>query len=96
MGPERDDVAPKRKKSMVKISLWLTLGGALFAFAPILLALILGALSGDSDSAFNEGEGFGGLIWLMFYTVPLGAIVVLVGLVLLVVSLIRRRGEPDS
>ena len=89
-------MAPKRKKSMVKISVWLTLGGVVFAFSPILLALILGALSGDSDSAFNEGEGFGGLIWLMFYTVPLGAIVVLVGLVLLVVSLIRRRGEPDS
>lgn len=96
MGPERDDVAPKRKKSMVKISLWLTLGGALFAFGPLLLAQILGALSGDPDSAFNEGEGFGGLIWLMFYTVPLGAIVVLVGLVLLVVSLIRGRGESGS
>jgi hypothetical protein len=81
---------------MVKISLWLTLGGALFAFGPLLLAQILGALSGDPDSAFNEGEGFGGLIWLMFYTVPLGAIVVLVGLVLLVVSLIRGRGESGS
>ena len=96
MGPERDDVAPKRKNSMLKISVWLTLGGALFAFGPLLLALILGALSGDSQSAFNEGEGYGGLIWLMFYTVPLGAITVLVGLVLLVVSLIRRRGNSGS
>lgn len=96
MSPERDDVAEKRKKSMVKISVWLTLGGTVFAFSPILLALILGTLSGDPDSAYNEGEGYGGLIWLMFYTFPLGAIIVLVGLVLLVVSLIRRRGEPDS
>ena len=96
MGPERDDVAPKRKKSMVKTSVWLTLGGAVFAFSPILLALILGGLSGDSQSAFDEGEGYGGLVWLMFYTLPLGAIIVLVGLVLLVVSLIRRRGESDS
>lgn len=89
-------MAPKRKKSMVKISVWLTLAGAIFAFGPLLLAQILGALSGDPDSAFDEGEGYGGLVWLMFYTLPLGAIIVLVGLVLLVVSLIRRRGEPDS
>lgn len=94
VGPERDDVAPKRKKSMVKISVWLSLGGAVFAFSPILLALTLGALSGDSESAFNEGSGFGALIWLMFFTFPIGAIVVLVGLVLLVVSLIRRRRAP--
>jgi hypothetical protein len=36
------------------------------------------------------------MVYLAFYTLPLGAIIVLVGLVLLVVSLIRRRGEPDS
>ena len=87
MGPERDDVAPKRKKSMVRISVWLTLGGAVFAFAPILLASILDSFSEDIAAL---------MVYLAFYTLPLGAIIVLVGLVLLVVSLIRRRGEPDS
>ena len=87
MGPERDDVVEKRKKSMVRISVWLTLGGAVFAFAPILLASILDSFSEDIASL---------MVYLAFYTLPLGAIIVLVGLVLLVVSLIRRRGEPDS
>ena len=87
MGPERDDVVEKRKKSMVRISVWLTLGGAVFAFAPILLASILDSFSEDIAAL---------MVYLAFYTLPLGAIIVLVGLVLLVVSLIRRRGEPDS
>ena len=87
MGPERDDVVEKRKKSMVRISMWLTLGGAVFAFAPILLASILDSFSEDIAAL---------MVYLAFYTLPLGAIIVLVGLVLLVVSLIRRRGEPDS
>ena len=77
----------KRKKSMVRISVWLTLGGAVFAFAPILLASILDSFSEDIAAL---------MVYLTFYTFPLGAIIVLVGLVLLVVSLIRRRGEPDS
>jgi hypothetical protein len=87
VGPERDDVVEKRKKSMVRISVWLTLGGAVFAFAPILLASILDSFSEDIAAL---------MVYLAFYTLPLGAIIVLVGLVLLVVSLIRRRGEPDS
>ena len=94
MGPEGDDVVEKRKSSMLKISVWLTLGGALFAFGPLLFALLLGGLSGDFESAFNEGDGFGAFIWLMIVTLPLGAIIALVGLVLLVVSLIRRTREP--
>ena len=94
MGPEGDDVVGKRKSSMLKISVWLTLGGALFAFGPLLLALLLGGLSGDFESAFNEGDGFGAFIWLMIVTLPLGAIIAIVGLVLLVVSLIRRTREP--
>ena len=53
MGPEGDDVVEKRKSSMLTISVWLTLGGALFAFGPLLLALLLGGLSGDVESAFN-------------------------------------------
>ena len=77
----------KRKKSMVRISVWLTLGGAVFAFAPILLASIRDSFSEDIAAL---------MVYLTFYTFPLGAIIVLVGLVLLVVSLIRRRGEPDS
>ena len=87
MGPERDDVVEKRKKSMVRISVWLTLGGAVFAFAPFLLASILDSFSEDIAAL---------MVYLAFYTFPLGAVIVLVGLVLLVVSLIRRRGEPDS
>lgn len=84
----------KRKNLLLKVSVWLTLGGVFFAFGPLLLALLLGGLSGDFESAFDEGDGFGALIWLMIVTLPLGGIIALVGLVLLVVSLIRRMREP--
>ena len=84
----------KRKNLLLKVSVWLTLGGVFFAFGPLLLALLLGGLAGDFESAFDEGDGFGASIWLMIVTLPLGGIIALVGLVLLVVSLIRRMREP--
>ena len=65
------------------------LGGALLAISPLLIILIFGALQNDFESQAPA-------LWALIATVPYGGIIALVGLVLLVVSLIRRRGEPDS
>ena len=49
-----------------------------FAFAPILIAIVL---SPFVDS-FNESEGIGALPWLTFFTAPIGFVVFVVGFVL--------------
>jgi len=77
-------MAPKRKTLLRKISLWLTLGGVIFAISPILYTLIFGAL-------WNDFQGTSTSLWGLYATVPLGGIITLVGLVLLVVSIIRER-----
>jgi len=77
-------MAPKRKTLLRKISLWLTLGGVIFAISPILYTLIFGAL-------WNDFQGTSTSLWGLYATVPLGGIIALVGLVLLVVSIIRER-----
>jgi uncharacterized membrane protein YgdD (TMEM256/DUF423 family) len=80
-------MAKKRKNLMLKVSVWLTLGGLIFAISPILYTLIFGALWDDFQTASIA-------LWGMYATVPLGGIITLIGLVLLVISLIRRRREP--
>jgi multisubunit Na+/H+ antiporter MnhB subunit len=77
-------MAPKQKTLLRKISLWLTLGGVIFAISPILYTLIFGAL-------WNDFQGTSTSLWGLYATVPLGGIITLVGLVLLVVSIIRER-----
>ena len=84
----------KRKNALLTVSVWLTLGGALLAFGPLLLALVLAGLTGDVESAYDEGDGFGSLMWLMFVTLPVGGITAIVGLILLVVSAIRALRKP--
>jgi len=79
-------VAPKRKTLLRKISLWLTLGGVIFAISPILYTLIFGAL-------WNDFQGASTSLWGLYATVPLGGIITLVGLALLVVSIMRERKE---
>ena len=92
---DEEDVVEKQKNSLLTISAWLTLGGALLAFGPLLLALILAGLTGDFPPTFGESEGVADQeLWLVFVTLPLGGLIAVIGLVLLVVSLMRALRMP--
>lgn len=56
----------------------MVLSGILFAFSPILLTLVASLFI---DDAFNEGtSSIGALPWLTILTMPMGFVVVIVGL----------------
>jgi hypothetical protein len=61
--------------------------GLIFAISPILLAFITSLFQGGS--MWDEGNGTGAYIWLMFLTLPVGFLLVLIGLVMMVVSKTR-------
>jgi len=56
--------------------------GLVFAISPILLAFITSLFQGGS--MWDEGSGTGGYIWLMFLTLPVGFLLVVIGLVMMV------------
>jgi uncharacterized membrane protein YhaH (DUF805 family) len=62
--------------------------GLLFAISPILLAFITSLFQGGS--MWDEGSGTGGYIWLMFLTLPVGSLLVLIGLVMMIVRKLRK------
>lgn len=67
----------------------MTAGGVVFGFLPLLVTLV-GSIF--VDDAFNEGtNGLGTLPWLTIITLPIGAIIVVVGLVIGVVNVTRGR-----
>jgi len=59
--------------------------GLIFAIAPILLAFVTSLFQGGS--MWDEGSGTGTYIWLMFFTLPVGFLLVAIGLVM---ALVRR------
>jgi hypothetical protein len=61
--------------------------GLLFAISPILLAFITSLFQGGS--MWDEGSGTGGYIWLMFLTLPIGFLLVVIGLVMMIVRRTR-------
>ena len=61
--------------------------GLIFAISPILLAFITSLFQGGS--MWDEGSGTGGYIWLMFFTLPVGFLLVVIGLVMVVVRRTR-------
>jgi hypothetical protein len=69
--------------------LFVVLGGIVFAILPISITLIASIFDED---AFNEGtNAFGTLPWLTFFTAPIGAVVVLIGLIIGFVNLAKRK-----
>jgi len=56
--------------------------GLVFAISPILIAFITSLFQGGS--MWDEGSGTGGYIWLMFLTLPVGFLLVVIGLVMMV------------
>jgi hypothetical protein len=61
--------------------------GLLFAISPILLAFITSLFQGGS--MWDEGSGTGGYIWFMLLTLPVGFLLVVIGLVMMVIRRTR-------
>jgi len=61
--------------------------GLVFAFAPLLIAFVTGLIQGVS--MWDEGSGTGAYIWLMIMTLPVGFVLVVIGIVMKFVR-IRR------
>jgi uncharacterized membrane protein YhaH (DUF805 family) len=61
--------------------------GLLIAISPILIAFVTSIFQGGS--MWDEGNGTGAYIWLMFLTLPVGSLLVLIGLVMMVVRRTR-------
>jgi hypothetical protein len=59
--------------------------GLIFAISPILLAFVTSLFQGGS--MWDESSGTGTFIWLMFLTLPVGFLLVVIGLVM---ALVRR------
>jgi hypothetical protein len=55
--------------------------GLLIAISPILIAFITSIFQGGS--MWDEGNGTGAYIWLMFLTLPIGSLLVFIGLVMM-------------
>ena len=66
--------------------------GILIAVSPIIMAFV--GSFGSGASTFNESEGSGAAIWLVFMTVPLGFVVAGVGAI--VGSVLQSRAKSNS
>jgi len=62
--------------------------GLIFAFSPILLAFVTSLFQGGS--MWNESSGTGGYIWLMFLTLPVGFLLVVIGLVMFIIRKLKK------
>ena len=61
--------------------------GLLFAVSPILLAFVASLFQGGS--MWDEGSGTGTFIWFMLFTLPVGLLLVVFGLVMALVHRTR-------
>ena len=62
--------------------------GLIFAISPILLAFITSLFQGGS--MWDEGAGTGGYVWFMFITLPVGALLILIGLMFQIIRKFRK------
>ena len=58
--------------------------GLLVTVSPILLAFITSLFQGGS--MFDEGGGTGAYLWFLMLSVPLGAVIVLIGIIRLILK----------
>jgi len=61
--------------------------GLIFAVSPLILSLVTSIFQGGS--MWNESSGTGGYIWFMMLTMPVGFVLVVIGLVKWIVSKLR-------
>jgi len=62
--------------------------GLIFAISPLLLALVTAIFQGGS--MWDEGSGTGGYIWLMMGTLPVGFVLIIIGVV---AGVVRKLGK---
>ena len=62
--------------------------GLVFAFSPLLLAFVTSLFQGGS--MWDEGSGSGGYIWLMMGTLPVGFVLIGIGLVRGIIRKLRK------
>ena len=62
--------------------------GLLFAFSPLLMAFVTGLIQGVS--MWDEGSGTGTYIWFMLLTLPVGFVLIVIGVVVRFVRITRR------
>ena len=62
--------------------------GLIFAISPLLLAFVTSIFQGGS--MWDEGSGTGGYIWLMMGTLPVGFVLIIIGVV---VGVVRKLGK---
>ena len=62
--------------------------GLLFAFSPLLLAFVTSLF--HDGSMWDEGSGSGGYIWLMMGTLPVGFVLIVIGVVVWLVRKLRK------
>lgn len=68
---------PPPQSSQKKRRSSLVLGGMIFAISPFLFSLVASIFV---DDALNESTALGSTPWLMFLTLPIGVVIVIVGL----------------
>ena len=62
--------------------------GLIFAISPLLLAFVTSIFQGGS--MWDESSGTGGYIWLMMGTLPVGFVLIIIGVV---VGVVRKLGK---
>jgi uncharacterized membrane protein len=66
-------------------TIMLVRAGLLIAVFPIICAFLFSLFNGGS--MFDEGSGGGGYLWLLMISVPIGLLLIVIGLI---VSLFKR------
>ena len=61
--------------------------GLVIAFLPIAIAFVTSLINGTS--MFDEGSGSGGYLWLLMGTVPIGFLLVVIGLIVMLFERFR-------
>ena len=65
--------------------------GLLVAFSPVVAAFVFSIFNGGN--MFDESSGGGGFLWFLMATLPLGFMMIFIGLILLVVNKLKPKDE---
>ena len=63
--------------------------GLFVAVLPIIAAFLFSVINGGS--MFDEGSGGGGYLWFLMATLPLGFVMIFIGLILLLVNKLKPK-----
>ena len=63
--------------------------GLLVAFSPVMAAFVFTLFNGGN--MFDESSGGGGYLWFLMATLPLGFVMIFIGLILLLVNKLKPK-----